>query len=89
MKLLKRKTFKKQLVKANKEIDNIKKAIIIASKDVKGRARHLLAQQVRFAKNKSHDAKANVAYYAKQKPFRAMGFAAIAGVCLGMLMRNK
>ena len=70
------------------DLEKIKDAFVGASRDVKGRAGEILSDSLDSVKNKSNELQGNVANYAADKPFKALGLAAIIGLAMGYLLRK-
>ncbi|MBA3661816.1 MAG: hypothetical protein H0W64_08820 [Gammaproteobacteria bacterium] len=72
-----------------KDFRHIKDALLDTSGDIKGRASEILARSLRDMRLRSEDARDTVTDYIIDQPFKSLGFAALGGFILGLLIRRK
>lgn len=70
------------------DFSNIKEALAEATYDVKGRLGEIISRSILDVKEKSVDAKDNVADYVAEKPFKSIGVAILTGFIIGYLFRR-
>lgn len=71
------------------DLGHVKEAVFDATEHAKRRASKLIAQSVKDAKIKTNDIKDHIEDYVTEKPFKALGIAALTGLLLGYLLRRK
>lgn len=70
------------------DLGKIKKALVEASLDVKGRAGEILSDSTENMKNKSDDLQNNITKYITKKPFKSISIAIVSGLVIGFLFRR-
>ena len=71
------------------DVAKIKAALITATQDVKGRAGELLSDSYEEMKERSIEAKDNLADFTAEKPFKSLGFALLLGMAVGYFLHRK
>lgn len=70
------------------DVEKIKAALFDTTQDLKGRAGEMITDSIGSVKDQSLLAKDNVADYAANKPFKALGIAFAAGIVFGLMMKR-
>lgn len=71
------------------KLEQAKSSLAEISETVTDKAHNILTHSLDAAKNQTKHVKKNVNRFVTKKPYKAMGIAAITGLCLGFLIRNK
>lgn len=71
------------------DLEKIKKALIDATSDVKGKAGEVLTQSLEDVKERSAAAQENFSNIVADKPFKSLGIAMLAGVIIGYILNRK
>ncbi|MEO8400345.1 MAG: hypothetical protein ABI597_00940 [Gammaproteobacteria bacterium] len=71
------------------KLERAKSSLAEISDTVTDKAHSLLTHSLDAAKNQTTHVKKNVNRFVTKKPYKAAGIAAITGLCLGLLIRNK
>lgn len=71
-----------------KDIEKIKAALFEASDNVKAKADELIADSLDTMKSKSNELQDDVAQYAAEQPFKALGVALLIGIVIGYSMHK-
>lgn len=67
----------------------IRDAFSETAKDVRGKTSQTISESFENMKDKSLDLQDNMANYTREKPFKSLGFAMLAGVVIGYLIHKK
>lgn len=70
------------------DVEKIKAALFDTSHDLKGKAGEILTDSVNNVKHRSSQMRNGVVGYTKEKPFKALGFAVLAGIAIGWLIKK-
>ena len=71
------------------KLERAKSSLADISETVTDKAHNMLTHSLDAAKNQTTHVKKNVNRFVTKKPYKAMGIAAITGLCIGLLIRNK
>ncbi|MHB1949225.1 MAG: DUF883 family protein [Gammaproteobacteria bacterium] len=71
------------------DLERIKNAFADAASDVKDRATEVLHESIGSVKDKSADLRDSFGNYTKERPFKTVGIAFLAGVVIGLLIHRK
>jgi ElaB/YqjD/DUF883 family membrane-anchored ribosome-binding protein len=87
--MYKQTTRNRQSNRLRNDLDKLKDVLAITARDVRGHAKHTLANSYENVKDRSVDAQDRFATYIGGKPFKALGIAMLSGLVLGLAMRKK
>lgn len=73
----------------NADIQKIRDAFAHTAKNMRHKANDSIAQSFDNAKERTHDFSDAVSNYAKDKPFKTIGFAMLAGLVVGFWLHRK
>lgn len=71
------------------DVEKIKAALFDTTQDLKGRAGEMISESMESVKQQTAEARESVADYTAKKPFKALGYALLAGVAIGYLLGRK
>lgn len=70
------------------DVERIKAALWDASRDLQGTAGQMMNDSYHTFKEKAHEAQDSLNTYVNQNPLKAVGFAVLAGLVIGFLVRR-
>lgn len=70
------------------DLARVKAALADAVSDVKGKATQFFSDSIENAEDKRDEIRHTVKSYVTKKPFKAMGFAMLAGIAIGYILRK-
>lgn len=70
------------------DLEKIRDAFSDTAMDVKGKTGDMISQSFNDVKDKTIQARENVADYAAEKPFKTLGIALLTGLVIGYIMRK-
>jgi ElaB/YqjD/DUF883 family membrane-anchored ribosome-binding protein len=71
------------------DINKLKHLLAETVHDMRGEASHALHERYEQARERGADLQDHVVHYVNDKPFKALGFAMLSGLVLGLAMRKK